>query len=297
MKTILVLTDFSIRADNAAQYALKLAQVTHANLLLCNVFSIPSSVGMASQVAWPLEDYDLFEEESQNDLSEFVGRLRKSLEENVTNDEAFRPMIDYCSKTGLIADAIDTIAAENHIVMVVIGTHCKMGLTSWLAGDHAKDIIGKSDYPVLLIPDNARFKNYKRIAFASDLSIKDIDVLHSLSSLAKFFDAEILLTHVADEKPATQEMEPIVSIFLTMVSSKINYPKIFYRAVKGKNIINSLDWVAEHIDVDLLVMVHRKAGFFERLFNASLTKKMAGHISKPMLVFASSTRSEPMPVF
>jgi nucleotide-binding universal stress UspA family protein len=41
MKTILVLTDFSINADYAAHYALKLAQRIGANLLLCNMYKVP----------------------------------------------------------------------------------------------------------------------------------------------------------------------------------------------------------------------------------------------------------------
>ena len=41
MKTILVLTDFSINADYTAHYALKFAQKIKANLLLCNIYATP----------------------------------------------------------------------------------------------------------------------------------------------------------------------------------------------------------------------------------------------------------------
>jgi len=54
MKTILVLTDFSINADHAAHYALKLAQRIGANLLLCNMYELPQDITTTDRKNWPL---------------------------------------------------------------------------------------------------------------------------------------------------------------------------------------------------------------------------------------------------
>lgn len=296
MKTILVLTDFSIRADHAAHYAVKLAQKIEANVLVCNVFLIPSSSPMASQIAWPMENYELLEEDSSNDLNEIVGRLNERLNIDSTDGE-FKPKINFCSRAGFVADTIDEIATEHHVIMVVIGTHVHHGLGSFLSGDHAKDIIEKAHCPVLLVPDQVLFKDLKKIAFATDLSHTDIDVLYSLSGLAKHFDAEIMVTHIADESEQNNQAEPRVKIFLDLTSSKVNYPHIYYRAVKGKDIGTSLDWLTAHIDFDLLVLVHRKKGFWNRLFEGSVTQKMADHLTKPLLVFPCSKTEDKLPVF
>jgi nucleotide-binding universal stress UspA family protein len=297
MKTILVLTDFSIRADHAAHYAVKLAQKIKANVLLCNVFLIPSSSPMASQIAWPMENFETLEQDSADDLSEIVSRLNTRLNiETLTHDE-FKPKIDFCSKTGLVADTINDIAKENQVVMVVIGTHAHHGLSSFLSGDHARDIIEKAHCPVLLVPDQVAFKGFKKFAFATDLTQTDIDVLHSLSGLAKHFEAKIMLTHIADESEQNNQGEPRVKIFLGLVSSKINYPNIYYRAVKGKTTPTGLDWLTTHVDFDLLVMVHRKKGFFESLLGGSITQKMADHLTKPLLVFPCSKVADKLPVF
>ena len=66
MKTILVLTDFSISADYAADYALALAQSIEANLLLCNIFERPADENTPDRKAWPKQ---ACEENSINDLS------------------------------------------------------------------------------------------------------------------------------------------------------------------------------------------------------------------------------------
>ena len=72
MKTILVLTDFSINADYVAHYALKLAQKIKANLLLCNIYQVPEGEEKTDGKAWPMR---VCEENSINALGELMSRL------------------------------------------------------------------------------------------------------------------------------------------------------------------------------------------------------------------------------
>jgi nucleotide-binding universal stress UspA family protein len=39
------------------------------------------------------------------------------------------------------------------------------------------------------------------------------------------------------------------------------------------------------INIDLLVIVHHKRNFFQKLFNGSMTRKLATSSNKPLLVF------------
>ncbi|QNK62427.1 universal stress protein [Pedobacter sp. PAMC26386] len=56
MKTITVLTDFSERAENAARYALHLAQHLQANIILYHSFLVPASEPLSGQVYWSMEE-------------------------------------------------------------------------------------------------------------------------------------------------------------------------------------------------------------------------------------------------
>ena len=82
-----------------------------------------------------------------------------------------------------------------------------------------------------------------------------------------------------------------------MVSSEINYKKIFYRTIKSKSVTNGLDWLADNEEIDLLVLVHRKRNFFQRLLEGSVTHRMANHLTKPLLVYPNSKVLETLPVF
>jgi len=295
MKTLLVLTDFTINADHAAHYALKLARQIKANVLVCNVYPAVPATSEPIHTTWTTRNYQNFEEDSASDLSELVGRLKKQLDK--VPDTEFKPVIDQCSKAGSLTKAIHDITAKQHVLMAIIAMHNANSLNTFLLGDHASEIIDNAGCPVLIVPYQAPFKAYKKIAFATDLTHNGPDVLHSLYGITKYFDSEILITHVADGGTANIEKEHIIKHFFNQETAPINYPKIYYRAIQSKNVIAGLDWLAEHTDIDLMVLVHRKRNFFQKLFDSSVTQKLADHLTKPMLVFPGSKVHEALPVF
>jgi nucleotide-binding universal stress UspA family protein len=296
MKTILVLTDFSQRAAHAAHYALRLAQTIKANILLCNVFHVPSREATNAQVTWPAEDFARMERNSCQDLRELVGRLNRQLK----NDEVegtFRPLINYCAKAGSLTEVMNEIVYTQDILMAVVSMHEGTGLNTFLLGNHTREIIDKADCPVLVVTYQVPFNSFNRIAFASDLSHNSIDVVHCLAGLAKHTNSEILITHVADQDASEAEEHTVIKKYFNQVASQVKYANIYYRAVKSKSIVNGLDWLTENSDIDMLVLVHRKRNFLERIFEGSVTQKMADHTTTPMLVFPASRVLETLPVF
>jgi hypothetical protein len=73
--------------------------------------------------------------------------------------------------------------------------------------------------------------------------------------------------------------------FLLEISNKANYPQIYYRIIKHDKVELGLDWLCEYGHIDMLAMVHRPHDFLDSILNSSHTKKMAGHIAIPLLVF------------
>jgi nucleotide-binding universal stress UspA family protein len=296
MKTILVLTDFSLRAAHAAHYALRLAQTINANLLLCNVFHVPSREANNAQVTWPAEDFALMERNSYQDLRELADSLGKQNKSDYA-EGTFKPLINYCAKTGPLAEVMNEIVYSQDILMAVVSMHEGSGLNTFLLGNHTREIIDKADCPVLVVPYQAPFRAFSRIAFATDLSHNSIDVVHCLAGLAKHTNSEILITHVADQGASDAEEHAVIKKYFNQVASQVKYPNIYYRAVKSKSIVNGLDWLTENSDIDMLVLVHRKRNFLERIFEGSVTQRMADHTTTPMLVFPAARVLETLPVF
>jgi nucleotide-binding universal stress UspA family protein len=292
MKTILVLTDFSINADFAAQYALKFAQKIKANLLLCNIYTVPLDDNNPDRRAWPLR---IQEEDSINDLGALLASLKTEIDKG--DPEDYRPAINQYSIEGPVIDCVNDIATKNNILMAIISMHGGGFLTTLTTGSHTREIIEKANFPVLVIPYQVRYKDYQTIAFATDMSGTDLKVLKSLGSLAKYSDSDIMITNVDDNHATEQEEENSIKKFFDKEVFQMVHPKILYKAIKSKSVSGSLRWLSQHIEIDLMVLVRRKQTFFQKLMEGSTIEKMADHPAKPLLIFPYASLNEPLPMF
>lgn len=295
MRTILVLTDFTTKDDHAAHYALKLAQKMKANILLCNVYpQIEASIAIGSST-YVNEIYDTLEEQSKFDLTELAGRLQKQL--NSVTDTWFKPTIQQCSKGGPLTVSINEIVATKNILMAVIAAHSNDDVFTFMNVDHARQIIEEANCPVLILPYQAPFRGFNKIAFASDLDHNNTEVLNSLCGMGKYFNSEILVTHVGTVPLGQVTEKYILKRLVNPDQSDTSNPNIQYKSIQNKSVAKGLDWLAEYTDIDLMVLVHRKRNAFQKLFERSVTKKLADHLTKPMLVFPANHKSVGLPVF
>ena len=284
MKKIVVFTDFSERAAHASEYALHLGRELQANIILYHAYLNPASQPYAAQVAWPLENSGALEITNRKELELAASKLSKVT--GMPSGFSFTPKIEIRCDEGEITDNVEALLNERDIVLFVVANHRK-GFSSLITGNHMKKLLEQSKVPVLVVPQGASFKGLHKFAFATDLQHDDLEVLHSLSSMARHGDASIMLAHVSSEKEQEQSKEKRdqVQQFLCAVSSKINYPHIYYRYVQDAQVSSGLKWVSEHVSFDLLVMVHRQKNFFERLFSSSHTHEVADNMNIPLLVY------------
>jgi nucleotide-binding universal stress UspA family protein len=290
MKTILVPTDFSPAADNAARYALQLAKAIKANIKLCHAFKVPAETPMASQVVWPLEDFTTLKKDTTEGLKLLAEKLTKD-DEAITSPGSFHPLIEYASEVGAVTEVVHQLFLDEKSTLVVMGMSGAGGLSRFFLGSTSRDMIEEASFPVLLIPSEATFNGIHKIAFSTDLSTGDIGMIHSLSGLAYPLNAEILVAHVTSEQYDSPEHMHKVDSFLNYVTNKINYPKIYYRHIRSIDVEHGLDWLTEHGQIDMLAMVHRKHNLLERIFEGSYTQRLAKHIELPLLVFPVDYKS------
>jgi len=276
MKKFLFPTDFSANAKHALNYGYSLAKQVKANMIICNAIIEPAEIPQTGLVSWPMEESDLLQSDSNNELTQLKEQM-ESKEETIS----FNPSITCISQAGTVTDIIDQLSLQNDIGLVIIGTHGNSGLSTLLLGDHSREIIDEINRPLLLVPPAAEIKPVKKIAFATDFKniAEDMECIYTLITLARPLNAEILITNIFDEDEHSAEW------FMNELANKANYPHIYYRVVKAYHPVSGLDWLCEHGDIDMLAMVHRSHNFIESLFRGSQTQKMANHIVIPLLVF------------
>lgn len=285
MKTIAVLTDFSKHAEHAAKYALQLAQIIKADVLLFNAFLVPADIPqVASHVAWPIYEYDEIKRDAEKEADKFCKKLKKGLTANRLTNK-YWPTITWQCEEGPLVNTLSKLEENKEIILIILGTHSTDGLTTFVLGNNCREVIDTTKLPLLLVPENVSLKSFKKITFTTDLTYNDVKYIKALSGLADHFLAEILIVNVSPDASLNAEHDSKVSLFMADVKKSIGYNKIKYRDVDNESAKSGLLWLLENDKPDMMVMIHRKGNFWDFLFKSSVTKKIAAHISVPLLVY------------
>jgi nucleotide-binding universal stress UspA family protein len=288
MKTTLILTDFSDNATHAAEFGYQFAKQVNSNIILCNAFAAPVEMPQGNLVVWPMYAYD---EIAQSCAGE-ERKLKEKLESH--NNEGFEPEIKCINEAGAINDVIAEVVNTHDIGLIVMGTQVKDGVSSFILGDHCKRMIDSTARPLLLVPPSAKTCTVKKIAFATDLENigADVDAVFELITYAKELNAEILLTFVDNDTYDSSHVKAKMNELWTILWNRADYPLISNKLIQSYSLGSGLEWLCEHEKVDILAMVHRTHNFFVAAIQGSHTKKIAGHLTKPLLVFKNRPKSE-----
>jgi nucleotide-binding universal stress UspA family protein len=273
MKTILVPTDFSENAEKAMDYALMLAKSSNANIVLLHAWELPHQ-----KATMFLTIKKILQDKARQEIlkvKELVQAKHPDIE------------IEAITMMGDAAQVIKRVAKVKNVGIIVMGTRGATGLKKIVFGSNAAEVIDGAPCPVLAIPHNAVYSHIKTIAFATNAQQEDIEAIQALLPVAEFFDAEILVTHIADlDGQKTRQFEE----FQKQAKEKIDSGRVAYKVFAGSDVYESLISFISSANVGLVAMAKRKKGFFESLFGRSLTKEMAYSAKIPLLAFQPGVR-------
>jgi nucleotide-binding universal stress UspA family protein len=282
MKSILVPVDFANPSEQAAHYAFHLARYFEANLILCHAIYIPVEVPTEAFGSWPGYDFTTLKEESTSGLEEVASRMRNKLSD-FSMPDTFQPEIKCIAEAGGVTDIITKLGSKEKAQLIVMGMTGAGPVARFLFGSISRSMIDITRLPLILVPEGFLFTKIKKIAFATSLVDDDIEVIHALSAFARYFDADLLVAYVSDRNDDNEVHQKKFDRFLSDVTCKINYDKIYFRHVDKAEVNEGLDWLTEHGLIDLLVMVHRRKGLLDSLFS-SHTHERANHLNMPLLI-------------
>ncbi|WP_316766432.1 universal stress protein [Pedobacter frigiditerrae] len=280
MKKILIPIDFSVCADNAVHYAIQLARVAKADVHICHAI-IPIESNIMYGIAISTQN----DEQAQLLKTE---QYLKTYAEKIIKDENLNtptsPNLIYTCAAGTVKNVIKQMLEQQKIDLMIMGLSGAGEIKRFMMGSNSRDQIEAAKVPILLIPRKAHYAFIKKIAFATDLNIGDMNSIQNIARLFCRFEPEVLLTHI-DALPSTiHNPNSDANLFLKNVTGKINYSKIYYRHIQQKSVNDGLMWLVEKGQVEILAMIHRHKGMFAELINGSHTQQMAKSITLPLLV-------------
>ena len=121
--------------------------------------------------------------------------------------------------------------------------------------------------------------------YATDFEFGDVKELKNVCDLAKFFNANVIATHIntQSERVKSVEEEENMEWFATITDSSIIDSKVSFRTVYNKDVNEGLQWALEFWNIDILCLSTAKKSFFKKVFSKSLIKDIAYHAHIPIL--------------
>ncbi|MFY0252810.1 universal stress protein [Chitinophaga sp. 30R24] len=273
MKTILVPTDFSDTAYNAAIYAISLAKTIgvsrivlyHAYELIVPIPDMPSMIPMVNPD--DLRDASL----------EGLEKMKSELSDLVPSDVTLVTRAD----NTLLSATIQDVSKNEEADLIVMGITGGSKLEEILVGSHTVDVAKVSTTPVLIVPPQAKFKPVRNIVFATDLKeVVETTPIDHLQQLLTLFNAEVQVINI-DHK--NKNFAPNTTFETLMLDAMLEKFNPVYHFIDNTDVVEGIMNFADESQADLILTIPKKHGLFEGLFKRSRTSRLAYQTHIPLL--------------
>lgn len=273
METILIATDFSQPATNAAQYAAQLgAQLKAGYLVLYHAYKL-SPVSRETP-----ESIILSHEKMQDCTEKLLSELREALLPLANKDMLILTKADSLPLEIGVTSLAETCEAK----LLVIGSERDI-LKKLLMGSSTKKLLKTCNLPILIVPPQAKFKPIRKIVMGCDLKdVADTIPIARFIHLINNFRAQLTVINVSktDRELLTRDEKDERDSFYDLFEALD--PTIQY--IKESDVSKGLLDYAGQIDAQLIVVVAKKHSFIERITKASVSGELAATSEIPILV-------------
>lgn len=257
MTTIIVPTDLSQVADNAARYAAQMVKGNYdVNLIL----------------------YHVYENEAER---ETAGVLLEKLKEELQSKH-FAKVETRMDEGGDLIDCLEKLARHADAQLIVMGITGKSKLEQVFLGSNTLKMVERNVCPVLIVPPTAQFFEIKNVCLLSDFkdvqgSVPDVPIKNVLN----LFRPALHIVNVNSEHyvSLTQEFMAERSRMLEMFQG---YKPEFY-FIGTFDLLDTVQTFVADKNIDMLITIPRNHSFFGSLFKTSNTKRLVYESTIPIL--------------
>ena len=255
--TNIVPTDFSLTANNAATYAVRMLHGTYNNtLVLYHVFE------KASDEAEVNSNMNLLKTDLQ-------GQGAVKIETRIEQGADF-------------ITSLDRLVRYTDAGLVVMGITGKSRLEQVFFGSNTLKMVERNACPVLIVPPAAQFTKISNVAFTSDFKQVQMSIpVVPIKNVLNLFRPSLHVVNVNSDHYVSLTEEYLEQRSRLVEMFKEYNPEFYF--IGTYNVEETIQTFVADKNIDLLITVPRHRNLFSSLYKTSTTRKLAYESTVPIL--------------
>ena len=271
LKTLLVPTDFSPKAENALRLAAEMAVRHEAKLILLHVVHTYYLVDRGGKQIIGSETVQSSVEMARQRLEE----IKTSLQQN------FNVEMEIRLSTQSLIDSINELIVEDDVDLVVLGTSGRQDVKSFILGSNSYNVLQYANCSVLLVPETFTKSHFKKILFPVRVE-NELDQKAELSLLlAEKNEGGINLLGVADADRIAQVRKSYIEMRKVMQLKGADYVAEFKLCVDNANVIVE---TAQDEESDIILLADQDENSWKSFMGENFFKKIINGTDVPLFI-------------
>ncbi|HJS55349.1 MAG TPA: universal stress protein [Chitinophagaceae bacterium] len=273
IKNILVPVDFSDTSLNALKTAISIAKQQRAKIILLNVVDTTFMFGFKGVYYISEKTIDSLVDVSARMLSPLLGNLKEEHMLECTSE----------IKVGIVPQAIVNSAYKNNADLIIMGTHGASGVREFFIGSTAQKVVKIASCPVLTIPPNKKWVDFKTILFPIRPVAGGVEKYDFLRKLIRhnYPSIKILILAPTYNDLEKETLQELVKKLKTKL--KDDGIKISGSLISGTNMTEAVLKTSKSIGADMIVITVTTDPAFKQFFIGPFEQHVVNHSTVPVL--------------
>jgi len=271
LKTLLVPTDFSAKAENALRLAAEMAVRHGSKIIILHVVHTYYLMDRGGKQVIGSEIVQQSLDAAQLKLEEIRGALQQN----------FNIEIEIKLSTQGLTDSINELILEENVDLVVLGTSGKQDVKSFILGSNSYNILQYAATSVLLVPETFRKTHFKKILLPVRVE-NDLDEKAKISLvLAEKNEGGINLLGVADAERLAMIRKSYAEMRKVMQMKGADYVSEFKLCADNADEIVE---TAQREESDIIVLADQDENSWKSFMAENFFKKMINGTDVPLFI-------------
>jgi len=274
LQQILIPTDFSNNAFNAADYALRFF---NGQNITFHFLHINTSVKTFREEVASHQDLNV-----DTDKAEIENKMRDWIQNICTNHSNPNHNMKLAMISAPFVEGIRDYINYNNIQFMVMGSKGASGIEDSPIGSKTSAVITRVKCPILVIPEKAFFKKPINIGFPTDFNmVYNETAIRTLLEVTNMYRSTVKILRVAQTEKELENYQNNNKNLLKILLGTV--PHTFH-VIENPFLENALQSFVTTMQIDLVVMIAKNLNFFQRILLKPQIEKISYHMQIPFLL-------------